>query len=230
MPPRRSAQLSATDVLNGGTLVALPPVLQRAVLTRLPVDAKAHAACVCRAWDAALREPSLWQDLDLSSSSGVLYRTSVAMLEAAAARAGGSLRTLIVDGLVGLTHEALLAVVNSNAGSLLELCMRGAASDAAHFEALLLAGAPGLRISEARLACDEPALACRVLRGEGTFRRLRLQGLKLNGRTVAATQEDSLALAAAISSHPSLTIWFLLLCRLKPPRWSMRLRTLRCSI
>lgn len=130
MPPRRSARLTAAAfALDGGILLALPPVLQRAVMTRLPADAKARCACVCRAWRAALQEPSLWQDLDLSPSSGVTCRKTVEMVAAVAARASGTLRTLNVSGFCGGLHEALLAVVTANAESLHTFYLRDVKSD-----------------------------------------------------------------------------------------------------
>ncbi len=45
--------------------------LLQSVLARLPVDARARACVVCRAWNAALAERSLWARLDLSLASGV---------------------------------------------------------------------------------------------------------------------------------------------------------------
>jgi hypothetical protein len=42
------------------TLCALPLALLQSVLARLPVDARARACEVCRAWNAALAERSLW--------------------------------------------------------------------------------------------------------------------------------------------------------------------------
>ena len=36
----------------------------------LPVDARARAACVCRAWRDFLADPALWQVLDLTLAGG----------------------------------------------------------------------------------------------------------------------------------------------------------------
>jgi hypothetical protein len=121
MPPRRSARFAADAAPNGGALMALPPALVLVLFSLLPVDARARCAAVCRAWRAALLDPSLWQHLDLSASSGVSRRMTEALMQAAAACAGGTLLTLDVSGCVAVSPAALLAVVTANAATLLEM-------------------------------------------------------------------------------------------------------------
>jgi hypothetical protein len=76
------------------TLCALPlAVLLQIVLARLPVDAHARACVVCRAWNTALAERSLWTRLDLSAASGVTVTDEPAAGSCCSARrrtAGGS--------------------------------------------------------------------------------------------------------------------------------------------
>jgi hypothetical protein len=208
MPPRCSARLAADAAPNGGALLALPLALVLAVFSLLPVDARARCAAVCRAWRAALLEPSLWQHLNVSPTSGVTRPVTAALLAGAAARAHGSLRTLDVSGCAGVSAEALLAVATANAATLRELRMGQPTPDqyplrAADFEALLHA-APLLRVSNAGAACRVLATACRMLRNEGIFERLHLRGLCLFGSHDAG-EEAVLALAAAVPSQASLT-------------------------
>ena len=76
----------------------LPPLVLTRILSALPVDSRARAACVSRAWRAALADPSLWTVLDLSPAGGVAAeKATPALLLAAAARAAGQLRVLDLD-------------------------------------------------------------------------------------------------------------------------------------
>ena len=50
---------------------ALPEPVLRVLFLALPVDERARAACVCRAWRAFLADVSLWQVLDLTPAGGV---------------------------------------------------------------------------------------------------------------------------------------------------------------
>jgi hypothetical protein len=64
----------------------------------LPVDSRARACCVCRAWRAALAEPALWTRLDLPEESGVARGLNPdAMLNGAARRARGQLHSLDIS-------------------------------------------------------------------------------------------------------------------------------------
>ncbi len=133
-------------------------------------------------------------------------------MQAAAARAGGSLRTLDVSGCAGVSAEALLPVVTANAATLREL--RAADTSrafnqwpVADVEALLHA-APLLCVSDVTVDCGDLALACRMLRSEGIFEQLRMRCLYLQydhaDGNAPASEADVLALAAAMPSHASL--------------------------
>jgi hypothetical protein len=210
MLPQRDDRLAAAFEPDDSALLALPPALVLVLFSLLPVDARARCAAVCRAWRAALVEPSLWQHLDLSDACGVSRRMTAALLAGAAARAGGTLRTLDVSGFGDVSAAALRAVVTANAATLREMRLGEPAPDqhlldCADLMALLQA-APLLCVSNAGAACPALETACRVLRNEGTFERLRLRRLCLfEMHHDAAGEEAVLALAAAISSHASLT-------------------------
>jgi hypothetical protein len=152
----------------------------------------------------------LWQHLNVSPTSGVTRPVTAALLAGAAARAHGSLRTLDVSGCAGISAEALLAVATANAATLREVYLGELTPDqhplgAEEFEALLWA-APLLRVSNASAACSDLATACRVLRNEGIFERLRLRCLLVTQPdNEPAGQEAVLALAAAVPCHASLT-------------------------
>jgi hypothetical protein len=49
----------------------VPEEALRVLFLLLPVDARARAACVCRAWRAFLADVSLWHVLDLTPAGGV---------------------------------------------------------------------------------------------------------------------------------------------------------------
>jgi hypothetical protein len=48
------------------SLDRLPAEALEAVLMRLPADSRARAACVSRAWRAAIACPKMWHTLDLT--------------------------------------------------------------------------------------------------------------------------------------------------------------------
>jgi hypothetical protein len=147
----------------------------------------------------------------MSPTSGVTRPVTVA-LQAAAARAGGTLRTLDVSGCVDVRADALLAVVTANAGTLRELragyrVRSWVRWSVAEVEALLHV-APLLRVLGATVACSDLALACRLLRNEGHFERLRMRCLWVDHEEPPGqptTEADVLALAASVPSHASLT-------------------------
>lgn len=151
----------------------------------------------------------MWQDLDLSDSSGVTCRKTEEMMAVAAAHARGALRTLNLNGFrARFTYNVLLAVVTANAGSLRTLYLRGFGYKFEQYEALLLA-APDLHISDADLWCDDVHAACRVLaHKDGHFERVQLRGLSLDCE-LRAEDEEVFALAAAVCSHPSLKFLYL---------------------
>jgi hypothetical protein len=105
------------------TLTALPHAVALHIVSLLPADARACAACVCRGWCHVVSERSLWTRLNLSPSSGVRVRVTDAVLAGAAAKARGQLAALDVRGCGDVSFDALLGVVHANNGSLRELCV-----------------------------------------------------------------------------------------------------------
>jgi hypothetical protein len=177
-----SAQLSAREASASQplrlTFASLPPSLQCEVFARTPVDARARAAAVCKAWCDVLAERSLWTRLDLSRAGGVAReRVTDALLRGAAAKAQGSLTALDVSDCERLTHATLLEVVTANAGALTELraCLGLARSTAEQVEALLGA-APLLTVCHTDAQADA-AVARRLLRNEPPFGPLRVRKL-----------------------------------------------------
>jgi hypothetical protein len=67
----------------GASFSSLPHALAVLVFARLPVDARARCAAVCRGWAATLADVSLWTRLDLSDSSGVTCTVNDAALHGA---------------------------------------------------------------------------------------------------------------------------------------------------
>ena len=102
---------------------ALPHAVVLHVFSCLPADERARAAVICRAWRAAVAEPSLWTRLDLSPASGVRMPVTDAVLRGAAALARGGLKVLILNECEAplVTQEARLEVVAANSGSLRQM-------------------------------------------------------------------------------------------------------------
>ncbi len=175
-PPARAA--SAQIRL---TFASLPLPLAQLIFLALPVDARARASCVCRAWRDVLAESALWTRLDLSKSSGVEWprRESVALLRGAAARARGLLYRL---GFSGTEHtfETLLEVLAANAGSLRELRVDSLSGDLAAKVEALVAAAPLLQVVEADCVWCMWEEAPRVMRAEPPFTPLRLVSSTIN--------------------------------------------------
>jgi hypothetical protein len=168
---------------------------------------------VCRAWNAALAERSLWARLDLSPASGVAVTVTDELLRAAAARAGGQLEALDGSDCDDVSYDAVLAVVTASGATLCEFCWRDNPSksveervylESAEVEALLRA-APRLRIFYADVWCDAVAEASRLLLNEPPFAPLRMRALTVNEYEAAAPDEAAvLAFAAAVAGHPWL--------------------------
>ena len=64
------------------------------ILPLLPLDARARAACVCRAWRTATSNPLLWEELRFAHCAAHVRDATLARL---CARAGTALRTLDLD-------------------------------------------------------------------------------------------------------------------------------------
>jgi hypothetical protein len=192
------------------TLSALPLALLQSVLARLPVDARARACLVCRAWNAALAERSLWARLDLSPASGVAVAVTEAVLRAAAARAGGQLEELDLSEQMHVPYRAVSAVVTASGATLRSLgwchnpsrnAEERAALDIVRVEALLRA-APQLRVFDVDVRCHTVAEASRLLRNEPPFVPLRMLWLTVKADEAAAPDEAAvLALAADVAGH-----------------------------
>jgi hypothetical protein len=69
---------------------ALPEPALYAILLALPVDARARAACVCRAWRAFLACLPLWQVVELTEAGGMAAeRVTENLVRSAVQRAAG---------------------------------------------------------------------------------------------------------------------------------------------
>ncbi len=170
------AAAAAADERAADAFACLPPAVLLLVFALLPVDARARAAAVCKAWCNALSAGSMWTRLDLSLAGGVAReRVTDALLRGAAAKARGGLTALDVSGCEQITHAALLEVVTASTGALTELRACGRDRTAKRIEALL-AAAPLLRVCHADARADA-ADACRLLRNKPPFGPLRLHTL-----------------------------------------------------
>jgi hypothetical protein len=125
LPTRDGAMADSDEDEERVSFASLPPAVQREVLRRMPVDARARAACVCPSWRTTLEDVGLWTRLDLTRSSGVTCTVNAAALRGAAAKARGGLTALDVSGCRAIVAEhystALWHVVVANAGTLREL-------------------------------------------------------------------------------------------------------------
>jgi hypothetical protein len=195
------------------TLCALPLALLQSVLARLPVDARARACVVCRAWNAALAERRLWARLDLSPASGVAVAVTGEVLEAAAARAGGQLEALDLFDCDNVRYRAILAVVTASGATLRELRVYDDASKSAverrtleseHVEALVRA-APALRAFDADVCCQS-VLASLFLRDEPPFAPLRVRALTVDDEDESERLDEAavLALTADVAGRACL--------------------------
>jgi hypothetical protein len=194
------------------SFASLPPVLQHAILRRLPVDARARCACVCRGWRTPLTDVSLWTRLDLSPSSGVRVPLFAKVLRGASGLARGALTALDVSGCGDIPHSVLLDVVTANAGALTELRVcSGALRELPYNRAeALLRAVPRLRVLHADVQCDAGQEATRLLRNEPPFGPLRVRHLyALYAQLAPAEREAAMTeLAAGIAVHDSLSsLW-----------------------
>jgi hypothetical protein len=217
---RRSVRLAQQDPALHVLSPLLPELVER-IFLEVPLDDRLRGREVCRGWRAFLGRPRLWEVLDFSR----LARRTPALLAAAAARAQGALRVLVVTGWPELfmedeedeedetVLERVLPVLHSNARSLLEL--RTSISDGRGFSTAqveeLLAAAPLLRVLE----CDVDLKRHREaldpvprLLVEPQFASVRLCSLKIEG---SPAQLDVPAVVARLALHASLTrldLWY----------------------
>jgi hypothetical protein len=202
MPPRRSARVAAVAERESSALAPLPLSLVLAIFALLPVDQRLLCRAVCRGWRAVLGDVSLWLRLDLSAESGVASRmVTDALLQAAAARAGGSLLSLTVMDCPAVTREALLAVATASAVTLREarLCLGALGELSCEQLEALVRTAPLLRTLHADVTCTA-AEARRLLRNEPPFEALRVRRLAVS-TFEAGGEVAMLALAADMTTH-----------------------------
>jgi hypothetical protein len=210
MPPRRSARVAEAAERQPCALAPLPLALVLFIFSLVPVDQRLRCLEVCKGWYATLSERSLWMRLDISATAGLVPRATDALLRAAEARAAGQLQALDLTDCVGITHEALLAVVRANADTLTELRMEGSCglryngsfTVVSDIEAVLDA-APRLLAEDVH--CDGVAEAHRLrklLRNEGpltvTTDVVRVRKLHVRG---VNDEAGVLALAADLPAH-----------------------------
>jgi hypothetical protein len=124
------------------------------VFTFLPVDQRLLLNTVCRAWRAAMREPSIWRKLNFY---GTKRRVTLEMIHAALRYARGQLRILSASNVHedSVPFEAVLELVRANAGSLEKLGVALSTKDSLDGRTkllsipqvdALLAAAPGLKL------------------------------------------------------------------------------------
>ena len=93
--PSDALELSTASLCWGG--YASPHMVAEAlslILPLLPLDSRARAACVCRAWRAATSHPALWEELSFEGCAAPIDDATLASL---CARTGAALRTLRLD-------------------------------------------------------------------------------------------------------------------------------------
>jgi hypothetical protein len=160
-------------------LASLPHAVTVHIFSLVPVDTRLRCREVCRGWRATLDDCGAWLQLDLRSTAGLARPATDALLRAAAARAGGQLRTLDVTGRARLGIDAFTAVVRANPRCE-ELrcgdeCFDGASYlDMHELEAVFLV-APLLRCLHTDVYCTSTADSLRVLRNERGFEGLRVR-------------------------------------------------------
>jgi hypothetical protein len=199
------------------TFASLPSGVVLSIFGRLSLWERLRCEAVCHAWRAQLvADSSLWVHLDLTRADGTAC--SEALLRGAAARSGNRMQSLrlLCDGVdenePDVFHDALCAVVASNAATLRELRL---AADAPDFGEVaqsifhkceqlerLAHAAPHLRVFEAAARCDSTHDARRLLCNEPPFEQLRLCSFCAEHYE---SDDEVVALAEHVSSHASLT-------------------------
>ena len=183
------------------TLASLTAETLREVLVRLPVDSRARAAAVCRAWRDVLEDSSLWTRLDLSHTSGVEFDALTdAVLQSAAAKARGGLTVLDARHPYSvLSNGALLEVVVANSTTLTdlscELCFSGEELEA------LLRAAPSLRECHSSLKVSGLAVG-RMLRNEPPFGSLRMNNMLVVNEPWPSDEAAMHSFATQLGAHP----------------------------
>jgi hypothetical protein len=185
---RHDARAVAAAV-SAAALAPLPLALAQRVFVSLPVDSRARAACVSRAWRDALADPAQWTRLVVSEEGGIPWaRATDVLLLGAVTRARGRLHRLDVTGPHQITPAVLRAVLALNARSLRVLRVHTVATideagedEPSHVLLLepLLRAAPQLRVLDAcgTCMCDS---APRFMRAQPPFGPLQLRSLQVD--------------------------------------------------
>ena len=102
--------LDAQELSAASSDIALSHEALLLLLPFLPLDCRARAACVCRAWRAATAHPALWEALSFECCTA---RVTNAALSSLCACAGAALRTLRLDANVcaDVTPDGMLAAL-----------------------------------------------------------------------------------------------------------------------
>ena len=108
--PPTASELSEESRWSGHTS---PHKLAQALsllLPLLPLDTRARAACVCRAWRAAAAPPVLWAELSFEHCAVCIHNAALTKL---CARAGAALRTLNLEAIpyILVTFDGVLAAL-----------------------------------------------------------------------------------------------------------------------
>ena len=196
------------DVGSGGALATttfapLPLALALWIFSILPIDQRARAALVCRAWRDALADAGAWTCLDLSNYCGISVAVTDAVLRAAAARANGRLIRLHYDDFDAITPAALLEVVTANAGTLRYILAEyhnvDAYMDYTDVEALVRA-APHLKKIwvDGHMNLEQATAA---LRSDAPFGVLYLRALKVDAPEDDADAAAVLEFATALQNY-----------------------------
>lgn len=189
------------------TFSSLPLAVFQRILGFLPVDARARAALVARAWRDACAEPAIWRELHLSTDvSVVTVAVTDAVLRGAAARAQGQAATLDICGCVNISAEALLEVVTANVSSLQKLWCFGenysVLPAVRELEPILLA-AP--QVHEFYVDVDASITdAVRMLCNDAPFQALRISALRIMQPTDDISEAEVLLFVAAL---PKQSCW-----------------------
>jgi hypothetical protein len=210
----RSSSMTSDSAVEILSFDALPEPALRVTMLALPVDARARAACVCRAWRAFLADPSLWQVLDLTFAGGFeAWRTTINLMRGAVKRAAGELRILRFQRVGNLDMEKLFLDVILSDGAELQEVDTDVWLSVENFVALF-AAAPRLQVLNAGImgGCRE---LLPFLRNDPPYGLLRLSELILIFKHDTAP-DVMLELAAASATHDSLTGLSLSNVRYKP--------------
>ena len=182
---------------------ALPPALLRAIVLRLPVDARARCAALSRAWRAFLADPTLWRVLDLSPAGGVPPLTRERqrnLVRGAAHRTAGQLRVFnFYDEQEYDMIRLITEVVTANGAALRELNTSQALCRSVEVRALL-ALAPQLQLFRANVYGTADELIP-MLRNAPPFAALRVCGVHLLAEKLVGPTSE---VAAALSAHSSM--------------------------